>query len=68
MDSTPVAADAERNSSNADFVAAVTEANATMQAAETLRQSPIIKALVDQGKLKVVPAIHNLSTGEVEFL
>jgi carbonic anhydrase len=39
-----------------------------MQAAETLRQSPIIKALVDQGKLKVVPAIHNLSTGEVEFL
>jgi carbonic anhydrase len=68
VDSTPVAADAERNSSNADFVAAVTEANATMQAAETLRQSPIIKALVDQGKLKVVPAIHNLSTGEVEFL
>ena len=68
VESTPVAADAERNSSNADFVAAVTEANATMQAADTLRQSPIIKALVDQGKLKVVPAIHNLSTGEVEFL
>jgi carbonic anhydrase len=68
VESTPTAADAQRDSSNAEFVAAVTEANATMQAAETLRQSPIIKALVDQGKLKVVPAMHNLSTGEVEFL
>ena len=67
VDATPVAADAERNSANAEFVEAVTEANAKMQVADILRRSPIIKAAVDAGEVKVVPAIHNLSTGEVEF-
>ncbi|NCC26758.1 MAG: carbonic anhydrase [Gammaproteobacteria bacterium] len=68
VDATPVAADAQRNASNADFVEAVTAANTKLQVAEILRQSPILKALVDQGEIKVVPAMHNLSTGEVEFL
>jgi len=68
VEATPVAAGAARRSSNGEFVEAVTEANATIQAAEVLRQSPIIKTLVDAGKIKVVPAMHNLSTGEVEFL
>jgi len=63
-----VAADAERNATNANFVEAVTEANAKMQINDILRRSPIIKAAVDSGEVKVVPAIHNLSTGEVEFL
>ncbi len=67
VDATPVAADAERNSANAEFVEAVTEANAKMQVADILRRSPIIKAADDAGEVKVVPAIHNLSTGEVEF-
>jgi carbonic anhydrase len=67
-DATPVAAGAQRNASNADFVEAVTAANTKLQVAEILRQSPILKALVDQGEIKVVPAMHNLSTGEVEFL
>ncbi|EGV16658.1 carbonic anhydrase [Thiocapsa marina 5811] len=68
VDATPVAADAQRNAGNAEFVEAVTEANAKLQVAEILRQSPIIKALVDEGHIKVVPAIHNLRTGEVQFL
>uniref|UniRef100_UPI0025DEB3F6 carbonic anhydrase family protein n=1 Tax=Thiocapsa sp. TaxID=2024551 RepID=UPI0025DEB3F6 len=68
VDATPVSADAQRNASNADFVEAVTAANTKLQVAEILRQSPILKALVDQGEIKVVPAMHNLSTGEVEFL
>ena len=68
VDATPVAADAERSSANAEFVEAVTEANAKMQVADILRRSPILKALVDQGEVQVVPAMHNLSTGEVEFL
>lgn len=68
VEATSSAPDAERDSSNAKFVAAVTEANAKMQAADILRRSPIIKALVDAGEVKIVPAIHNLSTGEVELL
>ncbi|EIC23030.1 carbonic anhydrase [Thiorhodovibrio frisius] len=68
VDATPVAADAARNATNRKFVEAVTEANAKMQVADVLRRSPILKALVDQGDLLVVPAMHDLSTGEVTFL
>lgn len=66
-DATVVAADAKRDSTNAQFVEAVTETNAKMQAAEILKRSSIIKALVDDGQVKVVPAIHTLRTGNVEF-
>jgi carbonic anhydrase len=68
IEATPTGGDAKRDSSNATFVAAVTEANAKMQAIDILRRSPIIKALVEQGEVKIVPAIHNLSSGEVTFL
>jgi carbonic anhydrase len=68
VDATPVAADAQRNASNAKFVEAVTKASVKLQAAEILRQSPIIKAFVDEGQIKVLPAMHDLGTGEVEFL
>lgn len=68
VDATPVADDAQRDSGNASFVAAVTRANAKMQAADILKRSQIIKTLVDAGEVKVVPAIHDLQTGEVEFL
>jgi carbonic anhydrase len=68
VEATSTAPDAPRDSTNAKFVEAVTEANAKMQAAEILRRSPIIKSLVDQGEVQVVPAIHELSTGEVVFL
>jgi carbonic anhydrase len=67
VDATPVAAGAQRNATNAEFVEAVTKANTKLQAAEILRQSPILKDLVDEGQIKVVPAMHDLSTGEVEF-
>jgi carbonic anhydrase len=68
VEATPVAADAQRNASNAAFVEAVTEANTKRQVAEILRQSPILKALVDEGQIEVVPAMHDLGTGEVKFL
>jgi len=68
VDATAVASDAQRNATNAEFVEAVTKANTKLQAAEILRQSPILQGLVDEGQIKVVPAIHDLSTGEVEFL
>lgn len=59
---------AERNSSNTAFVEAVTKANAKMQADDIISRSEIIKALVDSGEVKIVPAMHDLSTGEVKFL
>jgi carbonic anhydrase len=49
VNATPVAADTQRNASNADVVEAVTTANTKLQVSEIRRQSPILKALVDQG-------------------
>lgn len=68
VDATSTADGAERSSANAKFVEAVTVANAKMQAADILSRSPIIKAAVDAGDVRIVPAMHNLQTGEVEFL
>ncbi len=68
VESTSTEADAVRNATNVQFVEAVTKANTRLQVAEVLRRSPIIKALVDQGDLMVVPAMHDLLTGEVTFL
>ncbi len=66
VDATPVSADAQRNASNADFVEAVTAANTKLQVAEILRQKPDPQGIGRSGEIKVVPAMHNLSTGEVE--
>lgn len=57
----------DRSSANADFVHKVTKLNAQMQVNEILRRSDVIREMVDAGELVVVPAIHDLSTGEVTF-
>lgn len=44
------------------------EANAKRQAQVVLDRSPIVKHLVDTGKVKVVPAVYDLSSGKVTFL
>lgn len=58
----------ERNSKNAAFVAAVTEANVRMTVQNILDRSPVLKGLVDEGKLVVVGAVHDLGTGRVSWL
>ena len=57
----------DRSSANAEFVHKVTKLNAQMQVNEILRRSDVIREMVEAGDLVVVPAIHDLSTGEVTF-
>jgi carbonic anhydrase len=46
----------------------VTKTNVLIGAREVTERSPIIKALVAEGKVGVVPAIYNIATGKVQFL
>jgi len=46
----------------------VAEANARLTAASLPRRSPIIKALVDAGQLKIAAAMHDITTGKVTWL
>ncbi|MGB0514296.1 MAG: carbonic anhydrase family protein [Wenzhouxiangellaceae bacterium] len=64
--STPVGTD--RSSANTEFVNRVIETNVKMQVNELLRRSDVVRGLVDEGKVKVVGAVHDLATGEVRFL
>ncbi|WP_376692214.1 carbonic anhydrase family protein [Wenzhouxiangella sp. EGI_FJ10409] len=64
--STPTGTD--RSSANAEFVNDVVETNVRMQVNELLRRSDVVRELVDTGQVKVVGAVHDISTGEVTFL
>jgi carbonic anhydrase len=46
----------------------VTKTNVLLGAKEITERSPIIKDLVQAGKVGVVPAIYNIATGKVHFL
>ena len=46
----------------------VTKTNVLLGAKEITERSPIIEALVTEGKVGVVPAIYNIATGKVQFL
>ncbi len=58
----------EKSSSNKKFVEAVSEKNAQLTVKLLLERSPVIKGLVDDGKVKVVAAKHDVATGKVTFL
>ena len=61
-------ADGNRNARNAAFVQAVAVTNAKMAAGKLLEGSPIMKELVAQKQLRIVPAMHDVATGKVTFL
>ncbi|MEQ8734275.1 MAG: carbonic anhydrase family protein [Rhodospirillaceae bacterium] len=58
----------EKSSSNTAYVEAVATKNAELTVAALLERSPVIKGLVDEGKVKVVAAKHDVATGKVTFL
>lgn len=60
--------DGMKNSKNAKFVDAVGEANVRLARDSVVRESPVIKALVDEGKVMIVGAVYDLETGIVRFL
>jgi len=57
-----------RTSKNAAFVDAVAELNVKNSVQEILKKSDVIRNLVEQEKLSLVPAIYDVSTGKVNFL
>src|SRR4051794_11109989 len=61
-------ADGHRDSHNAPLVQKVAEANARLTAASLLKRSPVIKAQVDAKEVKIVAAMHDITTGTVTWL
>lgn len=57
-----------RNGSNPEFVKNVTENNVRMVMEEITNQSPVIKELVDEGKVQIVGGVYSVETGKVTFL
>jgi carbonic anhydrase len=41
--------------------------NAKLEAARLSSESPLLKRLVDEGKVKVVTAVYDLETGKIEW-
>lgn len=58
----------EKSSSNKKYVEAVSTKNAELTVEVLLERSPVIKGLVNEGKVKVVAAKHDVATGKVMFL
>ena len=58
---------ANRNSSNEIFVDNVTKLNVSLSVKLIISKSPIIAEMVNNGEIKIVGGIHNITTGEVKF-
>jgi len=57
----------ERTDANPAFVQAVADTNAKLAAEMIVERSFVIRELVEAGEVKVVAAMHDVSTGEVTF-
>ena len=57
-----------RDSSNEAYVNAVAHMNVEMTVQNILDRSPVMKGLVEEGKLIVVGAMHDVETGKVTFM
>src|ERR1700678_1989623 len=62
------AADGPADSKNKKFVQKVSERNAQDAAAQLISRSKVLASLVDEHKLTVVAAMHDVSTGVVTWL
>jgi carbonic anhydrase len=62
-----VAGDAERTSKNHELVEKVAEANVRRVTYLLLAESAVLRGLVEQKKLRIVGAMHDLKEGKVEF-
>ena len=58
----------DRTSGNATFVHKVTKLNVHHSAEQMLVESPVIRGLVQEDKIAIVPAIYDVATGKVQFL
>jgi carbonic anhydrase len=60
-------ADGPRDSKNKKFVQAVADQNAKDAVAMLVQRSEVLRALISEGKLKVVAAMYDLATGRVTW-
>lgn len=57
----------ERDSKNPQFVDKVAEANVHLVMAQIRERSPVLRELLDQGKIELVGGMYDLSTGRIRF-
>lgn len=57
-----------RNSSNFSFVNKVAHQNIKMSLRQIPERSPVLRKLMEEGKIKIIGAIYDIETGEVKFL
>lgn len=58
----------EKNSKNVAYVDHVTEENVQVVIENIMNNSPVLKAMADEGKIKIVGGIYDLKDGKVTFL
>jgi len=56
-----------RNSANDEFVEKVTEINVKRTVHAIIERSPILKEMIESGKIGIVGGNHDIATGEVYF-
>lgn len=59
--------DGDRTSKDGTFVEMVTEENVRLAVENIRKNSPVLKGMEDEGKIKIVGGMYNVSTGEVTF-
>ncbi len=57
----------KRDASNYEFVNAVADTHVNLMIENIRQQSPILKDLEEQGKIKIVGSMYNIETGVVQF-
>jgi MFS superfamily sulfate permease-like transporter len=57
----------ERNSHNADFVAAVAENNVKMVVEQVKERSPILYEMIQKGEIAIVGGMYDVESGVVDF-
>jgi carbonic anhydrase len=60
--------EAVRDSSNPDFVHKVSLINIRHSVEQVIARSSILADLVSQGKVGIMPALYDVSTGQVTFM
>ncbi len=60
--------DGERDVDNADYVDGVAEENVRMVMAEIRRESPVLAAMEEEGTIRIVGGMYDVSTGVVRFI
>lgn len=58
----------ERNSKNQEFVHMACESNVKNTLSEIRKKSPILKEMEDNGEIKIIGAVYDMDTGEVDFM